>query len=144
MLLHVMWHSSPHLIHSIPLGGSCHKGLPAAQQYWSKVSGFTDLCTIWRVQTKNTHRKLDNHSVTQLLRRLACSISWKRSCLLSVNGIAVFSVSRAQSSSMCSTWSGRNSWKLQLHYCFQFPWCALTLTAVVSDCRFSFYDCKLT
>jgi hypothetical protein len=69
--------------------------------------------------------KLDNHCKMQLLRRLASLVSWEWSCLVFHEWyggcVVVFSVWTAQTSSTCSTWSGRYSLQLQFHCSFQFP-----------------------
>lgn len=118
-----MWNSFPWQIHSLPLGGSCHKGLAAAQLTVQKQSQWLRWPSVpseW--PKKITHWKLYNYCTMQLLRRLASSVSWERRCLVFCEWyggcVAIFSVWTAQTSSTCSTWSGRHSLQLQLHCSF--------------------------
>lgn len=116
-----MWNSFPWQIHSLPLGGSCHKGLAAAQLTVQKQSQWLRWPSVpseW--PKKITHWKLYNYCTMQLLRRLASSVSWERRCLVFCEWyggcVAIFSVWTAQTSSTCSTWSGRHSLQLQFPY----------------------------
>jgi len=91
-----MWNSFPRQIHSVPLGGSCHKGLAAAQLTVQKQSQWLHWPSVPAERKKKTHWKIDNYCTMQLLRRLASSVSWEQSCLVFCEWyggcVAIFSV----------------------------------------------------
>jgi hypothetical protein len=80
---------------------------------------------------EGTPRKLETPTQPQFSRTVI-SLSWAHVTEWSRaywgNGKAVSLICAAPFSNMCSTHADNSSLKLRLRWCFQFPWCALTLT----------------